>query len=191
MGFKSMKMGWDICSSPPWVTFYPYTMFQNPISWPSHNKCRKTIIIQKVLVTQSCNIVHCNWHTQNPICADLQAFANTFPCANWSFFFSLLSGRVQETAKISHFVDFDWEKMDWNSLSGAYLGFEVCQIQWHLLQVPTISGSWKITISGINFTFCWFWLGTMHWNCLSGAYLGFEACQIQYCRFWVSVISGS
>ena len=103
-------MGWDICSSPPWVTFYPYTMFQNPISWPSHNKCRKTIIIQKVLVTQSCNIVHCNWHTQYPICADWQALANTFPCANWSFFFSLLSGRVQETAKISHFVDFDWKK---------------------------------------------------------------------------------
>ena len=36
MGFKTMKMGWDKCSSPPRGPFYPYTMFQNPISWPSH-----------------------------------------------------------------------------------------------------------------------------------------------------------
>ena len=108
MGFKSMKMGWDICSSPPWVTIYPYTMFQNSISWPSHNKCRKTIIIQKVLVTQSCNIVHCNWHTQKPTCADWQAFVNILSLCKLKFFVSLLSGRVQETAKISHFVDFDW-----------------------------------------------------------------------------------
>ena len=26
VGFKTMKMGWDICSSPPWFPFYPYTM---------------------------------------------------------------------------------------------------------------------------------------------------------------------
>ena len=76
-GVQIHEMEWDICNSPSWVTFYPYTMFQNSISWPSHNKCRKTIIIQKVLVTQSCNIVHCNWHTKNPICAYLQVFVNT------------------------------------------------------------------------------------------------------------------
>ena len=35
-GVQTMKMGWDICSSPPWVPYYPYTMFQNPISRPSH-----------------------------------------------------------------------------------------------------------------------------------------------------------
>ena len=84
-GFKTMKMGWDICSSPPWVPFYPYTMFMNPISWPSHKKCRKTIITQKGLVTQNFDIVHCDWYTQKPICADLQAFANTFPCVYWHF----------------------------------------------------------------------------------------------------------
>ena len=28
---------------------------------------------------------------------------------------------VQETAKISNFVDFDWEKMHQNGLSGAYI----------------------------------------------------------------------
>ena len=98
MRFTSMKMGWDICSSPPWVTFYPYTMFQNPISWPSHNKCRKTIIIQKVLVTQSCNIVHCNWHTQKLICADLQVCEHFFPVANL-WFFSFCQGEFRKQPK--------------------------------------------------------------------------------------------
>ena len=105
-----MIMGWDICSSPPWAPLYPYTMVQNPISRPSHKKCRKTIITQKVLVTQSSHIVHCNWHTQKPICTDLQAFANTFSLCKLMFFFSFLSGGVQETAKILYVVDFDWEK---------------------------------------------------------------------------------
>ena len=45
-------MGQDLFSSPPWVPFYPYTMFQNPIPRPSFQKSRKTIITQKVLVTQ-------------------------------------------------------------------------------------------------------------------------------------------
>ena len=49
--------------------------------------------------------------------------------------------------------------MHWNGLSCAYLGFETCQIQWHMFQVSMISGSWKIKISGKKFTFCWFWLG--------------------------------
>ena len=80
-------------------------------------------------------------------------------------------------------------KMHQNGLSGMYLGFEVCQIQWHLFQVSTISSSWKIKISGKNFTFCWFWLGKMHHNGLSGMYLGFEVCQIQWHRFQVSTIS--
>ena len=45
------------------------------------------------------------------MCIDLQAFANTFfPVQIDGVFFSFLSGGVQETAKISHFVDFDWEK---------------------------------------------------------------------------------
>ena len=33
------------------------------------------------------------------------------------------------------------------------------QIQWCRFQVSMISSSWKIKISGKNFTFCWFWLG--------------------------------
>ena len=40
--------------------------------------------------------------------------------------------------KFHIFVDFWLGKMHWNFLNGAYLGFEACQIQWHLLQVSTI-----------------------------------------------------
>ena len=79
--------------------------------------------------------------------------------------------------------------MHHNGLSGMYLGFEVCQIQWHRFQVSTISNSWKIKISGKNFTFCWFWLGKMHHNGLSGMYLGFEVCQMA--QDSISTISGN
>ena len=83
------------------------------------------------------------------------------------FVFHFLSGGVKETAKISLFVDFDLGKMHPNGLNGMYLGFKACQIQCHRFWVSAISSSWKITISGKNFTFCWFWLGKMHQNCLS------------------------
>ena len=108
-GVKIIKMAWDLCSSPPCIPFYPYTMFQNPMPKPSCHKSRKTIITQKVLVTQSSNIVHCDWktiitqkvlvtqssnivhcdrHTQKPKCADFQAFLNTFSLFKLMFFFS-------------------------------------------------------------------------------------------------------
>ena len=61
-------------------------MFQNPRSKPSCHKSTKTIITQKVLVTQSSNIVHCNWHTQKSISADFQAFLNTFSLFKLTFF---------------------------------------------------------------------------------------------------------
>ena len=148
MGFKTMKMGWDICSSPPWFPFYPFTMLQNAISWPSHKKCRKTIMTQKVLVTPSSNIVHCNWHTQKPTCADLQAFANTFSLCKLTFFqFCFVRGSSGNSQNFT-FCWFWLGKMHQNCLSGAYSGFKACQIQWHLLQVSMISGSWKITILG-------------------------------------------
>ena len=31
--------------------------------------------------------MHCNWHTQKPICADFQAFSNTFSLYKLMFFF--------------------------------------------------------------------------------------------------------
>ena len=156
-----MKMGWDMCSSPPWVPFYPYTMFQNSISWPSHKKCRRTIITQKVLVTQSSNTVHCDWHTQKPICTDFQAFANTF------HIFLILTGK-----KASKWLE--------------WCIFRVWGMPNPMLQVSSLCNKrfLKITISGKNFTFCSFWLAKMLQN------LGFEACRIQR-HLSVSMISGS
>ena len=153
MWFKTMKMEGDICSSPPWVPFYPYTLFQNPISRPSHRKCRKTIITQKVLVTQNSNIVHCDWHTQKPVSADLQAFANTFSLCKLTFFQCFVRGSLGNSQNFT-FCWFWLGKMHQNGLSGTYLGFEACQIQCHRFWVSAISCSWKMTISGKNVTFC-------------------------------------
>ena len=232
-----------LCCSPPCIPFYPYTMFQNPMPKPSCQKFRKTFITEKLLVTQSSDIVYCDLNTEKPVCADFQAFWNTFslfklmflficvrrssvnrhkfhilliltdivhcdrhtrnlsvqifkpfeilfPCSNWCFFHFVFGG-VQETGINFTFCWFWQGKMHWNGLSGMYVGFEVCQIQWHRFWVSMISGSWRIKKSGKNFTFCCFWLGKMHWNGLSGMYVGFEVCQIQWHRFWVSMISGS
>ena len=97
-GKKPSKWNGTYAASAPWVVkltwysttldpFYPSTMFQNPMSKPSCHKSRKTIITQKVLVTQSSNIMHCNWHTQKSISADFQAFLNTFSSFKLTFFY--------------------------------------------------------------------------------------------------------
>ena len=70
----------------------PYTMFQNPMPKPSCHKSRKTLIMQKGRVTQSSNIVHGDQHTQKPICADFQAFWNTFSLFKLTFFHFLSGG---------------------------------------------------------------------------------------------------
>ena len=71
----------------------------------------KTLITQRVLVTQSSNILHCNWHTQKSMCADFQAFSNTFSLFKlMGFFFIFCLGEFSKQPKISHFVDFDWKK---------------------------------------------------------------------------------
>ena len=115
-------MEWNLYSSPHWVPFYYYTMFQNPM-----HKKKINIITQKVLVTQSSNMVHCNWHTQKPICADMQAFLNTFPCSNWCFFI-FCQGELRKQPKFT-FCWFWLGKMHQNGFSGVYLGFEACRIQ--------------------------------------------------------------
>ena len=81
-------MEWDLCSSPPCIPFYQYTMFQNPMPKPSCQKFRKTFITEKVLLTQSSDIVYCDWHTEKLVCADFQAFWNTFSLFKLMFFFS-------------------------------------------------------------------------------------------------------
>ena len=187
-------MEWNLCNSPPCIPFYPYSMLQNPMPKPSCQKSRKTIITQKAIVTQSSNIVHCYWHTpETYTCTFWSLFKHFFPVQIDVFFFHFLSGGVKQRAKNFTFCWFWLGKKHQNGLSGDI--FKV----WGMLPKPivhrfwvyTISGSWKITISGKNFTFCWFWLGKMHWNGLSGAYLGFKACQIQWHLFQVSMISSS
>ena len=102
----------------------------------------KPLIIQKVLVTQSCNIVHCKLAYPESlyvqICKPLQTL---FPCANWSFFSVLLSGRSSGNSQNITFCSFWLGKMYWNSLSGAYLRLEACQIQYCRFWVSVISGS--------------------------------------------------
>ena len=182
MGFKTIKMEWDLCRSPPWIPFYPYTMFQNPMSKSSCQKSRKTILTQKVHVTQSYHIVHCNLHLHKPICADFQAYVNTFSHTNWClfvFFIFFCWGSSADSQKFHILLILTGENASkW--LECAYLGFKMCQIQWHRFWVCTISSSWKITISGKNIKYCWLWLGKMHQNGLSGAYLGFKVCWIQW-----------
>ena len=46
----------------------------------------RAITTWKVLVTQSSNIVHCNWHTQKPTCAKFQGFSNTFSLLKFTLF---------------------------------------------------------------------------------------------------------
>ena len=133
MGLKTKTMAWDLCSSSPWAPFYPYTMFQNPIPRPSYQKSRKTIITQKLLVTQSSHIVHCNWHSQEPICAHMQAFSNTFSLFKLMFF-HVMSGGVKETAKISHFVD----------LTG---GNASKWLEWHIFRVQGMPNPMALFLS--------------------------------------------
>ena len=84
------------------------------------------------------------------MCRFLSLYKHFSPVQIDVFFFHFLSGGVQQTAKNFMFCWFWLGKMHQNGLSGAYLGFEVCQIQWYRLWVSTISGSWKITIWGKN-----------------------------------------
>ena len=86
MGLKTIKIEWDLCSNPPWVWFYHYTMFLNPMPQPSCQKSRKTIITQKVLVRQSSHIVTLWLACQKPICTDFQAFLYTFSLYKLTFF---------------------------------------------------------------------------------------------------------
>ena len=65
----------------------PLHNVSDPMHKPSCQKSQKNIyniyiITQKVLVTQSSNMMHCNQHTKKPLCTDLQAFLNTFTHSN-------------------------------------------------------------------------------------------------------------
>ena len=117
-------------------------------------------------------------------------FWTLFPCSNWCFFFIFCWGELQKQPKCHILLILTGKNaskwLDWHT-------FRIWGMLNPMLQVSNLCNKQflKITISGKNFTFCWFWLGKMHWNCLSGTYLMFEACQIQWHLLWVSMISGS
>ena len=94
------------------------------------------------------NIIHCKQHTQKPVCRDCQAFTTLLTCWNWHFFLIFGKWPVMQTAKNFTFCWFWLGKLHQNGLSGMYIGFQVCWIQWHWFGVPTISSSWKIKIWG-------------------------------------------
>ena len=168
-----MKMGRDLCSSPPWVPFYPYTMFQNPILRPSCQTLRKTIITWKLLVIQSSNIVHCDWHTQKPICADMQAFLNTFPCV---FFFIFCQDFRKQPKFYILLILTEKNASKW--------------LEWHVVRVQGMSNPMWHVLSLCNkqflknqnfrqkFHILLILTGKIHWNGLSDVYLGFEVCSI-------------
>ena len=118
MGLKTIKIEWDLCSNPPWIWFYPYTMFLNPMPQPSCQKSRKTIITQKVLVRQSSHIVHCDWHSTNTcMCRFSSLFVHFFPVQIDIF----CQGEWSKQPKFSWILWFWLGKMLSNVLSGMYL----------------------------------------------------------------------
>ena len=130
-------MEWDLCSSAPWVPFYPYTMFQNPMSKPFCQISEKTIITEKVLVTQSSNIVHCDWQTQKPVCVEFSnLFKHFFPVQiDGGFFFNFLLGGVKQTAK--NFT-----------LCWLWLGKNALKlIEWHIYRVSGVPNPAVLVLS--------------------------------------------
>ena len=111
MGLKTIKMKWDLCSSAPWVPFYPYTTFQN------HTFLSK---LQKTRITEKSTCLTKFSHSALQL-----VYLKTYMCRFWSlfkhflpvyidifylFFFFFGQGEFSKQAKISYFVDFDWEK---------------------------------------------------------------------------------
>ena len=153
MGFKTMKMGWNISSSPPCVPFYPYTILHNPISWPSHTKCRKTIITQKVLVTPSSNIVHCKHAYPKTYMHRFASLCKHFFSVQIDILFQFLSGGVKfwlfpelPLTKNWKNVNLHREKVFAKACKSAHIGFWVCQSQCTMLDLCVISTFWVIMV---------------------------------------------
>ena len=128
-------MEWNLCSSPSWVPFYPYTMFQDPMPKPSCQKSRKIIITEKS--TCHTKFSHSALQSAYPkpyMCRFSSLFEHFFP-VQIDVFFIFCQGELSKYPKILHFVDFEMGEMHQNGLSGTYLEFKACQIQWCRFQV--------------------------------------------------------
>ena len=99
------------------------------LNLPSQNS-RKTIVTHKILVTQSSNIVHCDWHTQNLYVQIFKPFQTIFPVRIDGFFFLFFChGEWSKQPKLSHFVDFDWEKC-------IEMAWELCTLRFQGMLNP-------------------------------------------------------
>ena len=99
----------------------------------------KIVISHELLIIETCNKCYWIWHALNPKYVPLKQFQCIFPVK--------INKMFRKQPKF-HILLILTGKIHWNCLSGTYLGFKACQIQWHLLRVSTISGLWKITILG-------------------------------------------
>ena len=121
------------------VVLNPMTLLLNLYGKQFSHKSKyqeKIIITQKVLVTQSSNIV-CRQHTQKP--GDVKSLEHISLLK--FIFFKICLERVKQSAKKFTFCCFWLGKMHWNGFSSAYLGFEVSWIQWCCFWVSMVSSS--------------------------------------------------
>ena len=88
----------------------PLHHVSGPYIYTILSKIKKSHNNPKILVTQSFNIVHCNQNTHKPLCAYIQAFWKHFFPVEIDGFFIFCQGELKKQLKISHFVDFEWEK---------------------------------------------------------------------------------
>ena len=74
---------------------------------------------------------------------NIQDFSNTFSLVKLTFFFKFFVKGVKPSVKFFTFCWFWLGKMHQNGLSGMYIGFQVCWIQWHWFGISTIGGFQK------------------------------------------------
>ena len=98
MGLKTIKIECDLCSNPPWIWFYPYTMFLNPMPQPSCQKSRKTIITQKVHVRQSSHSALWLEYPKTYMCRFSSLFVHFFP-VQIDFFYFFCQGNQANSQK--------------------------------------------------------------------------------------------
>ena len=149
-------------------------MFQNPISRPSCQKWRKTITTQKVLVTQSSNIMHCDWHTRNLYVQIFKPLWTLFPCWIWCFFIfcqgEFRNAWMSVWPTVSPNVMMTWQSTALDHqmpIPGVqFLKNYNFRQTFHILLILTEKCFFSFLSRGVketakNFTFCWFWLGEM------------------------------
>ena len=132
-------MEWNLFSSPPWVPFYPYTWFQNPIHRLSCQKSRETH--HNLKSTCHTNFSHSALQLAYPktyMCRFSSLSKHFFPL-QIDFFFIFFQGELRKQPKISHFVDFDLENAsEWLK----WCIFSVWGMPNPMVQVSSLYNKW-------------------------------------------------